>query len=486
MASSSGEHEAPSNRQPKSVTTATAAVDLPENEYGDDTFNRNLLRKIDLRLCTIAGILCSLNLLDSGIISSAAVTSMPKDLDLTGNRFSVAIFIFTVASICAQLPATIIMRLVGPPAFFSCTTVCFGLITLCTAFITSWRHMIALRVLLGISMSGIYPGLSYLISTWYARRDQQLRFAFLQSGEVIILATGSIVNFGLNKLGGHHSLPGWRWMYIVQGSITVFLGLLTFFWIPSFPESAGKTIKFLSSEEIDHVLARIDRDRKDAGKPEPLTTSAILKPFLDPKLYAFATLFFLLNLVSTALAYFLPIILQSSMGFSSNKAILLSAPPYYYAVVPVIITSLLGDKFRIRGPIIIFNAVCLIIGFCMLGFSRQVTVRYIGTFLATGAYVSNWAALSTYQANNITGQWKRATISAAVSACNGLGGIAGSYIVRSHEAPRYITAIWVSIGSHLLMICLVLICSVFFWQANQRARKGKGIIEGVMDFRYTY
>ena len=34
-----------------------------------------LRRKVDLRLCSIAGILCSLNLLDSGIISSASVTT---------------------------------------------------------------------------------------------------------------------------------------------------------------------------------------------------------------------------------------------------------------------------------------------------------------------------------------------------------------------------------------------------------------------------
>ncbi len=114
--------------------------------------------KVDIRLCSIAGILCSLNLLDSGIISSAAVTSMLSDLDLTGNRYSVSIFIFTVASVCCQLPATILLRFIGPRLFFSITTCAFGIITMCTAAVTSWRQMIALRVLLGISMSGIYPG----------------------------------------------------------------------------------------------------------------------------------------------------------------------------------------------------------------------------------------------------------------------------------------------------------------------------------------
>lgn len=78
--------------------------------------------------------------------------------------------------------------------------------------------------------------------------------------------------------------------------------------------------------------------------------------------------------------------------------------------------------------------------------STQVTVRFIGTFLATGAYVSNWAALNAYQANNIVGQWKRVTVAAAVTACNGLGGIAGSFIVREQEAPQYQTAVWVCIG----------------------------------------
>lgn len=78
--------------------------------------------------------------------------------------------------------------------------------------------------------------------------------------------------------------------------------------------------------------------------------------------------------------------------------------------------------------------------------SKQLAVRYIGTFLATGAYVSNWAALNAFQANNVAGQWKRAATSAAVTAFNGLGGVAGSYIVRSQEAPKYQTAVWVSIG----------------------------------------
>lgn len=417
-----------------------------EDEVQKAKAEKALRLKVDLRLCTIAGLLCSLNLLDSGIISSASVTSMLKDLQLDqGNRYSVSILMFTVASVCFQLPATLAVRILGPRIFFATITFGFGLITLCTAFITTWKDMIVMRVLLGIFMSGVYPGLALLISSWYRREELQLRFAFLQCGEVIVLATGGIVNFGLNNLNGRGGLKGWQWMYVVQGLMACIIAIATYWWIIDFPENAEQSFYFLDEAETKIAVARIQDDRGDV-QPTPFSWPEVLRNFLDPKVYGFAATFFLLNLVSTALSYFLPMILQNGMGFSSNQAILLSAPPYYYAVIPVLISSRIGDKLRLRGPVITFNSLCLITGFCMLGFSNQVTVRYIGTYLATGAYISNWAALNSYQASNITGQWKRAVTAAAVTACNGLGGVAGSFIVRRNEAPRYPTAVWVSIG----------------------------------------
>ncbi len=319
----------------------------------------------------------------------------------------------------------------------------------------------------------------------YTRREQQLRFAYLQSGQVIIVATGSIVNYGLTFLDTRYGLRDWQWMFVVQGAVAMALGAVTYLWMPDFPENASKTLWFLSPDEASHVLARLNADRSDAGPAEPFSARVVLSPFLDPKLHAFSLLFFLQNVVSTALSYYIPTILLG-MGFASADSILLYAPPYYYSVIPVILTSWIADRLAIRGPILVFNALCLIAGMCMLGFSGHVAVRYVGTMLATGAYVSNWAGLNAYQANNITGQWKRATVAAAVSACNALGGIAGSYIFRPEEAPSYPTAIWISIASHILMVAIVGVCDGFFWRANRRAAKGDGIIERVQGFRYTY
>lgn len=375
----------------------------PANDPDDDALGRRIRRKVDLRLCTIAGILCSLNLLDSGVLSSAAVTSMLSDLGLDhGNRFSVSIFIFTISSIVFQLPSTIAVRILGPRVWFSAITLAFGIITLCTGFVRTWQQMIVLRILLGAAMSGIFPGLAYLISTWYPRREQQLRFAFMQSGEVLVLATGSLVNYALNRLDGRGGLEGWRWMFVVQGLCTALIGLATYWWMVDFPENSHHSFRFLTADEAAVVSKRIESDRGDLVAQE-FELKKVLVHAKDFKIWAFASLFFMQNIVSTALAYFVPIILQNGLGYSANASIILSAPPYYYAVVPVLASSWFADRLQIRAPIIVFNAVCLITGFCVLGFASNSGARYFGVFLATGAYVANWAALTAYQANNVVG-----------------------------------------------------------------------------------
>lgn len=81
--------------------------------------------------------------------------------------------------------------------------------------------MVVLRILLVMAQSCIFPGLSYLISTWYTRKEQQVRFAFLQSGEVMVVGLGGFLNYGLNHLNGKGGLAGWRWMFLVQGLIAI-------------------------------------------------------------------------------------------------------------------------------------------------------------------------------------------------------------------------------------------------------------------------
>lgn len=90
-----------------------------------------------------------------------------------------------------------------------------------------------------------------------------------------------------------------------------------------FPDKALSSFQFLSDSEARLAVQRIEIDRNDVV-PDSFTWHNIFVNFTDVKLYGFCCMYFLLNLVSTSLNYFLPIILESGMGFSSNKSILFS------------------------------------------------------------------------------------------------------------------------------------------------------------------
>lgn len=105
------------------------------------------------------------------------------------------------------------------------------------------------------------------------------------------------------------------------------------------------------------MVARIQHDRDDV-ELEPFHLASYLRNGLDSKVWGFSWLYMCTTTNTYAIAYFLPIILQKGLKFDVARAQCLVAPPYVAAAVVMVIQGYLGDKWRLRGPIIVFNC-CL-------------------------------------------------------------------------------------------------------------------------------
>lgn len=118
-------------------------------------------------------------------------------------------------------------------------------------------------------------------------------------------------------------------------------------------------------------------------------------------------------------------------------------------------TAWVGDRYRVRGIIIVANSLIGLIGLPIMAFHPDPPVRYFGVFLAVAGTNANVPAIMTYQvratsqpssgftltfdqANNIRGQWKRAFCSATLTGMGGIGGIAGSLVFRTQDRPEYL------------------------------------------------
>jgi len=264
--------------------------------------------------------------------------------------------------------------------------------------------MLGLRVILGVLEAGFFPGCAYLLSTWYTRYELQKRNAVFYLIGSLASAISGILAYGIMQMDGLGNLSGWRWIFVIEGLITCVFGIGGYFLIVDFPEKAGgkKSWRFLTEKEARFMVSRIERDRADAI-PTRFSVGMYLKNALDTKVWGFAFLFGLTTTNTYAIAYFLPVILRNGMGFSIAKAQCLVAPPYAAAAIVMYGFATLGDKYHIRGPIVIFNAVLGLIGLPLLGYMKNDGVRYFGVFLATIAGNANVPAILTYQANNIRG-----------------------------------------------------------------------------------
>jgi len=446
---------------------------------------RKIIRRIDLRLVVTLGLLYCTSLMDRTNLSSAAIAGMTVDLKLAiNNRYNLITLIFFIPYVLFQPPATVVLRKVGPRRFLAAIVVFWGATMIGFGFCPDWSTMMGLRVILGVLEAGFFPGCAYLLSTWYPRYDLQKRNAVFYLIGSMASAFSGILAYGLMQMAGLRDLAGWRWIFIMEGVITCLAGFVGYFLIVDFPELAAKSWRFLTPAESEFVIARIEKDRHDAI-PEPFKLGAYLKNAIDLKIWGFAWLFMLATTNSYALAYFLPIILRDGMGFDIARAQCLNAPPYVAAALVMYGQAVLGDKYHLRGPIVIFNSVLGLIGLPLLGFASNNGVRYFGAFLATICGNANVPAVLTYQANNIRGQWKRAFCSATLVGFGGIGGIIGSTIFRSQDTPTYRPGIEGTMIANGLSILIVLALSFKFLRANKRAEAGGKVIEHQEGFRYT-
>ncbi|KAL4971629.1 major facilitator superfamily domain-containing protein [Aspergillus desertorum] len=394
----------------------------------------------------------SISLIDRTNLGLAFVAGMEGDLGLdVGNRYTVIVMVFFMAYIVFEIPSNIILPKAGAANWLAFLGVSFGAILIGMGFTYSWVTMTACRALFGCT---------YLITCWYKRFDVGKRLAAFWLISVVLNAFAAIFAYALTLLEGTHGLNGWRWIFIVEGAITVGVCAIGWLIIIDFPTKADE---FQSPEEKRFVIDRIYHDRGDAEE-DPLTAAKILHHLKDWKLYFWAFNLMASTLPGYAYSYFKTIIL-TGMGLTGNESQLLSAPPYIVAAAATYFSGRLTDR-------------CSQLSACSTAYGQTNGARYFGVFMGVGFLQFCIPGVLAFQANNITSHSKRAVASATCLIGGGLGGIIASVAFKSSESPFYTTGIWVTFGVTMVSICMNVTMNVYFWKVNKKTKATGGRIEG--------
>lgn len=158
--------------------------------------------------------------------------------------------------------------------------------------------MIFLRVILGAFESGIQPSIMYLYAEYYRRHELVGRWGVKASMASVAGSFGGLLASGLSNIPQAGILHSWRWIFFVEGLVS--MTLAAFVWI-FLPNSASEAT-FLDESDRDYAVRRIESETLITGK-EPLDIMAFKSALLNvnTQLISLATLCALMTLTSLSL-----------------------------------------------------------------------------------------------------------------------------------------------------------------------------------------
>ncbi|KAI3338461.1 putative pantothenate transporter [Ustulina deusta] len=432
-----------------------------------ELLNKKLVRKIDLFILPIIGILYILNYIDRQNLAAAKLQGILEDLNLSTQEFATAVSILFVGYLPFQIPSNLLITKISRPGMYICTaTFIWGAISAATAVVKTYQQLLAVRAVLGIVEAVFFPGAIYYLSAWYTKTELGKRIAGLYIAQQVGNAFGGLFAAAILKLDGAHGIAGWQWLFIIEGSATVGIAAICAFIMPEFPHNS----RILTETERAFAVWRIE---SEAGAAEGTEKESILRGFAkalsDPKLW----LLILCNLLSQAqgsIANYFPTIV-ASLGFNRTLSLLLTAPPYVLAGFVYYGLMFFSDQKNTAYPLIIGCISISIVLYIILLTTQNIGALYFSMvllpFASVGPQLLMYKTISLHLARPIS---KRAVASALVNALGGTSNIWASYLY--YEPPHFYAAFGTLTGAAVLFIATITLYRWVVRRENKRLDSG--------------
>ena len=286
------------------------------------------------------------------------------------------------------------------------------------------------------------------------------------SGSLISGAFGNLIAAGiLSGLNGAQGMDAWQWLYIIEGTITVAVGLTIMVILPDFPDTwraLSPEMKRVANRRLAIDAAEADID--EAGAMSQLR--GIKLAFSDPKTYMLALAY---HGVTAAAGFqnFFPT-LTETLGYSHIVSLLLVAPPYIFITIYALCHSLASDKLGSRFWFFIYPIPVTIVGFIIFMTTSSFGARYFSFFLMVFIFAMNGTCYAWISNSIPRPPAKRA---AALAFINSVGNAASIWTPFSYydgQGKHYPVALGIAIGMQCLAACMALLLRWYLMRQNKQ------------------
>ncbi|KAF1966665.1 pantothenate transporter-like protein [Bimuria novae-zelandiae CBS 107.79] len=217
---------------------------------------RKLIVKLDFFILTFCCLMYFLNYLDRTNLNNAYVSGMKEELAFHGNQLNQINTVFTVGYTIGQVPCNIALYYVKPRFFFPACMVIWAGLTMATAGAQRPRDIMAIRFFQAIFEASTFVGTHYILGSWYTERELGKRSGIFTASGLAGTMIGGFIQTGIHSsMNGLRGLSGWRWLFIIDGIITLPVAVYGFLLFPDTPQTTKAP--YLTVDEKALAISRI-------------------------------------------------------------------------------------------------------------------------------------------------------------------------------------------------------------------------------------
>jgi MFS family permease len=353
-----------------------------------------------------------------------------NELNLTGNRYNIAVAVFFVPYVFFEAPSNFAMKYFSPSVWIGRIMISWGIITICTAAVFNFEGLLAIRFFLGIAEAGFFPGVVMYLCYWYKPSERATRLAIFAGSVAVAGAFSGLIASGISFLNGKANLAGWQWLFILTGIPAVLFGIVVWIWMPDYPSDA----KFLTGEERVFAVARMGPFAPN--KEDKVFDLKVAKQTLfDPMFWLYAISYFLMVNSLNSFSYFAPTIV-ANLGFSGYTAQLLTVPPNVFGLIIIIGNAMHSDYSKERIGHALAGLTLVGTGYLLLALLTNWIGRYVAVFMiaCTNAAVMPFLA---HRTATVSGSTATALATGVTIAISNTGGISAPFLFPKADGPQY-------------------------------------------------
>lgn len=268
-------------------------------------------------------------------------------------------------------------------------------------------------------------------------------------------------------------LESWRWLFIIEGTMTVAITLSVFFVLPDFPTNT----KWIFPTERALATWRLHADvgQEDWVDSEHESLFQGLKLCLrDSKTFITIPLVFGVVSSGTINSYFPTVV--ATLGYGRTETLLLTAPPYLLSCIVALGVCLNADRTGERYFHFTIPVWVSVVGFIISASAVNVPARYFSMMIMLPGVYTAFTLGLTWAANTMPRPpAKRAALLALCNACANCSSIYGPFMYPDWTAPRYLIAMCVNAGTALMSIIVATVFRVLLKRLNKELDREEGL-----------